>query len=312
MHEQPLLTETDVVITVAGDEVVGTRVSARGDELRSDAGRPCVVMAHGFGGTVDAGLLPFARGLAAAGLEVIAFDYRHFGRSGGEPRQVLSIERQLEDYRAVVEHARTLDGVDGDRIVLWGLSYSGGHVLRVAEQDGHIAAVVSLIPAVDGRAVARAARGAVDPRQLARLLRAAARDRLAQRRGRPRVEVPLCALPGRYGAMTAPGVFEAYTSIAGPTWRNRVAAGILLDYASYRPVTSAGRFDAPLLLQIADDDRTATPSAAAAAAKGRAEVRHYPCDHFDVFAGFPWHEAVCEDQVRFLQRHLAPEAAPAG
>jgi uncharacterized protein len=309
VHEQQL-TETDVTIDVAGEEVVGERIEARGDQLASDAGRPCVVMAHGFGGTVDAGLLPFARRLAAAGLEVIAFDYRHFGRSGGEPRQVLTIERQLEDYRAVVDHARTLGGVDPNRIVLWGISYAGGHVLRVAEQDGRVAAVVSLIPSVDGRAVARASRSDVDPRRLAKLLRAAARDRLAERRGRPRVEVPLCSLPGRYGAMTAPGVFDAYTSIAGPTWRNRVAASILLDSASYRPITSAGRFDAPLLLQIADHDRAAPPSAAAKAAKGRAEVRHYPCGHFDVFDGFDWHDAVCEDQVRFLQRHLAVEAAP--
>ena len=39
---------------------------------------------------------------------------------------------------------------------------------------------------------------------------------------------------------------------------------------------------------------------------GRAEVRHYPCDHFDVWPGKEWHEPAVRHQVAFLQRHLAP------
>ena len=33
--------------------------------LAGPYGRPCVVMAHGFGGTRDCGLLPYAEGFAA-------------------------------------------------------------------------------------------------------------------------------------------------------------------------------------------------------------------------------------------------------
>ncbi len=35
---------------------------------------PCVVMAHGFGGTRDAGLAPYAQRFAAEGLHVLVFD----------------------------------------------------------------------------------------------------------------------------------------------------------------------------------------------------------------------------------------------
>ena len=59
--------------------------TGEGDELATDAGRPVVVMAHGLAGTKDSGLRPFAEGLAAAGLDVLAFDYRGFGASGGVP-----------------------------------------------------------------------------------------------------------------------------------------------------------------------------------------------------------------------------------
>jgi alpha/beta superfamily hydrolase len=60
-----------------------------------------VVMAHGTAGTKDLGLSAYAEeGFVGAGLAVLLFDYRHFGASGGQPRQLIDIARQLEDYRA--------------------------------------------------------------------------------------------------------------------------------------------------------------------------------------------------------------------
>ena len=112
-----------------GDECVATHVVAAHDDLAGPAGRPVVVMAHGLAGTVDSGLLPFADGLAAAGLDVLAFDYRGFGLSGGSTRQRVSVTGQLEDFAAACRAAATLPGVDPARLVLWGVSLAGGHVL---------------------------------------------------------------------------------------------------------------------------------------------------------------------------------------
>ena len=47
-----------------------------------------------------------------------------------------------------------------------------------------------------------------------------------------------------------------------------------------------------------------------AAFAGRAEVRHYPCDHFDVWPGSDWFEPVLRHQVQFLERHLRVEDSP--
>src|SRR5512139_822290 len=87
------------------------------------AAHPCVVMAHGFGGTRDASLEPYALRFAAAGMHVLLFDYRHFGASDGEPRQLLSVKRQLQDYAAAVAFARSLPGVDAARVAVWGTSF---------------------------------------------------------------------------------------------------------------------------------------------------------------------------------------------
>ena len=51
-----------------------------------DGELPCVVMGHGGSGTKRLGLPKYAEKFTAAGLAVLAFDYRHFGSSGGEPR----------------------------------------------------------------------------------------------------------------------------------------------------------------------------------------------------------------------------------
>ena len=103
-------------------------------------------MAPGFGGTRDNSLLGYAEGFAAAGLDVLLFDYRGFGASGGSPSQLVSVQRQRRDYHAAVAAARQLPGVDPERIVVWGVSYSGGHVVVVAARDKRVAATISLTP----------------------------------------------------------------------------------------------------------------------------------------------------------------------
>src|SRR5512134_341413 len=111
---------------------------------------PCVVMAHGFGGTRSDGLPAFAERFVGAGLAALVFDYRHFGDSEGEPRQLIDIAKQLEDWTAAIAYARTRPEVDGARIALWGSSFSGGHVVPTAVRDGQVRAVVSQGPFADG------------------------------------------------------------------------------------------------------------------------------------------------------------------
>jgi fermentation-respiration switch protein FrsA (DUF1100 family) len=78
----------------------------------------CVVMGHGFSGTRDMGLAPYAERFASAGMAVLMFDYRHFGASDGQPRQLIDITEQLDDYRAATRFARSLRGMDPERIAL--------------------------------------------------------------------------------------------------------------------------------------------------------------------------------------------------
>ena len=291
----------DVSFVSGGVQCRGWHWTGEGDALATEAGRPVVVMAHGLAGTVDSGLAPFAVALAGAGLDVLAFDYRGFGMSDGIPRQTASMEGQLADYRAAMAAAARLPGADPGRLVLWGVSLAGGHVLAAAAHREDVAAVVSLTPLVDGMAAGRHALGHHKPSAMARSTVLGVRSRI----GRPRM-MPVVARPGELGALTLDGCLEDYLAIAGPTWRNEVDAAVGLELGGHRPGKQAGHVRAPLLVQIADFDRSAPPRAAAKAAfAGRAQVRHYPCDHFDVWPGKDWHEAAVRHQVAFLTRELA-------
>jgi fermentation-respiration switch protein FrsA (DUF1100 family) len=75
-----------------------------------------------------------------------------------------------------------------------------------------------------------------------------------------------------------------------------------------RPGKDAAKISCPVLVQLADLDQSAPPLSAAEDAKAlrKAEVRHYPCDHFDVYTGREWFDQVVGHQVDFLRRRLAP------
>lgn len=276
--------------------------------LAGKAGRPCVVMAHGFGGTRDTGLLGYAEPIAAAGIDVLVFDYRGFGDSEGTPRQDVSVRRQRQDYHAAVAAARHLPGVDPDRIALWGTSYSGGHAIAVAAQDRRVAAVVALTPSVDGLATLAHLARLAGIGQLARLTGHGLLDLASTFTERAPHYVSVAGQPGSAAMITAPGAEEACISMAGPTWRNEVCARAALKAALNRPTTFASRLVCPLLLQVGTNDQVAPPNAARRAAIKAgysALLREYPVDHLDVYDG-PWQQQVLTDQLEFLTRVLDP------
>lgn len=296
----------EITFPSAGATCAGWHLRGTGEAFAGPVGRPCVVMAHGFSGTRDTGLRGYADGFAVAGLDVLLFDYRGFGASGGSPRQVVSYRRQREDYRAAVRAARALDGVDPGRIVLWGTSYSGGHVLDVAATDPGVAAVVAMTPFVDGAATLLHLARANGVLPLLRLTATGLADVAATAARRPSRLVPAVGEVGSGAVMSKPGALAAMQSVAGPTWRNEVSARVALEVAVNRPVTSVGRVRAPLLVQAGDHDTVVPVTAAVRAATragDRARVLRYPLDHFDVYDG-PWQQKMLADQLEFLTEHL--------
>jgi fermentation-respiration switch protein FrsA (DUF1100 family) len=295
----------DVSFPSHGETCAAWHLSGESDAFASERGRPCVVMAHGIGATKDSGLLPFADAFAEAGLDVLLFDYRCFGESSGDPRQLAWPPRHREDYRAAVEFARGLDGADAERIVLWGTSWSGGHVVYVAASDPRIAAVITQAPDVDGLKTLSRIREYAGLAQQLRLTWLGLKDAIGSLRGRSPLMVPTVGRPGELGGLTTEESEPGMRAIAGATWRNEVTARAAFAEWTNRAITRMEEIRCPILIQIADRDSIVPASAARAAAwraKGRVEVREYPCAHFDIY--LDWRERAIADQLHFLRRHL--------
>jgi alpha-beta hydrolase superfamily lysophospholipase len=255
---------------------------------------PIVVMAHGLTGTRRDGLGPFAARFAAAGLAALVFDHRGFGDSEGEP-DLFEPKRQLEDWRAAIACARSLSGIDPERVATFGSSMGGGNALAAAAGDPRIAAAISQVPFLD--IVTQSHRSS--PRVTARVLRVALTGR----------HLPAVGQPDEAAPINAPAAEAGWRRVVAggedSRWRNRVSSRWLLG-RPFRPTRHASSLHCPWLVCVGEADQVARPGPAIAAARRapRGELRTYPgVDHFDVYAG-PAHEALVADQLEFLQRHL--------
>lgn len=282
-----------------------------GDEVRGDlylpaataAGKPpVVVMAHGFGGERRFRLPAFAEYFAHNGLAVLLFDYRGFGDSRGEPRGLVDPERHLEDYAAAVAFARALPEVDGQRLALWGTSFSGGHSIVTAARLPGIRAVVAQVPHVDGLASAMG----YPPLLLPKASWLALRDVAAAARGAEPVRMPIVAQRG-VRALAGDDCYEGYTRMIPPgaDWLNAVPARILFTIMAYRPVTEAARVKAPVLMVASPTDTlipfSATQKTAARIPDCRLEL--IEGGHFDPYVG-PTFERVVKLECDFLKEKL--------
>ncbi len=278
---------------------------------RSEGDLPVVVMAHGFSATRDDRLPAYAEHFADAGMVVVLFDYRHFGASTGEPRQLLDIKKQHEDYEAAIAFARGLDGVDVDRLALWGSSFSGGHVMALAQKHGRISAIVAQAPFTDGLVALRAA----SPKNVARASAEGLVDQAGAMLGRPPRMMPVVGPENSFALLTSAEAEPGFRSIAPEysRWRNEVAARIMLHVGLYRPSAGAAKIHCPVLICACDRDQTTPPAPAIAVAERapRGELKRYDIGHFDIYLGEHFDRAVA-DQTEFLTRHLGISGATTG
>lgn len=265
--------------------------------------RPVVILAHGLGGTREMRLDAFAERFCDAGYACLVFDYRHFGSSEGEPRQLLDIKRQLQDWSSAIQFVRGLPKVDSQQIILWGTSFGGGHVLVAAAEDQHVSAVISQCPFTDGLASSLA----TDMRSSLKVTALAIRDKIGSLLGLPPVMVDTAGAPASAALMTAPDAQSGYLQLvpAGTRFQNQVAARFALDIIRHFPGRRVAEISCPVLFCVCKTDSVAPAKATLRhARKARlGEIKLYQEGHFDIYVGEAF-EHVVADQIDFLRRHV--------
>ena len=114
-------------------------------------GLPGVVMCHGFGCTAAMDFPEHAARLADNGYAVLRFDYRHWGQSDGEPRNVLMPLREVEDVRNALTFMQQQSGINPERLGIWGASFGGSVAIYTGAIDKRAKAIVATVPVTNGR-----------------------------------------------------------------------------------------------------------------------------------------------------------------
>lgn len=275
-----------------------------GTLLRPDGATnpPVILMAHGFAG-VRAMLMPHALRFVEAGYAVFLFDYRNFGDSEGLPRHWVDPGRHLQDWDAAIGHARSLPGVDGQRLVLWGTSLSGGHVTCMAARGHRVAAVIAGHPLMSGWT----AISALSLWTVLRLTLAGLRDVVGTLFGKPHY-VPVVGRPGDVAALTGAEAWDGMLQLQAIThvpWENKVLARVLMKIPYYRPLSAACKVRAPTLVIAGTNDSIVSATVAREAARRmpQGEFKLFESDHFQPYYGETLEKNV-RAQLEFLQRHV--------
>jgi pimeloyl-ACP methyl ester carboxylesterase len=249
----------------------------------------CVIMAAGLAVTKEPGTDRLAQRLHDAGYSVLAFDYRHLGESGGQPRQLVRIGEQLADWEAAISFAATLPGVDPDRLAIWGFSVSGGHVFAVAARNPQLGAAIAHSPLADGLHAMRNALRHTTAFALARLVARAVADGLGGLLGRAPLLIPLAGERGTVASLTTPDSLNGARALNPdnqyPQWQQNVAARSAIRVGLYRPGRLAGRIRCPLLVIAYNRDGVAPPGPAINAARkaARGQLACLPGGHYEAF-----------------------------
>jgi fermentation-respiration switch protein FrsA (DUF1100 family) len=248
-----IIVEQRVEFQSEGETMVGTLFRPDGAE----GPLPTVVAGGGWCYVKEIVLPHVARIVNERGVQLLGFDYRNFGESGGQRRQHVDPRMQLIDYRNAVTYMERRDDVDADAIGAFGISYSGGHVLILAATDPRIKAVVSVVPVVDGYANMKRVHGEVRFRDLETAIQ---NDALARYDGEggtiamttltPHAEPSVWPFPRTHE------VFNQLKATEAPRhehWNTIQSAELLLDYTVFPYLPRILNKDVMMIVAEADN-----------------------------------------------------------
>lgn len=252
------------------------------------------------------GLDGYARRFQKAGFAVLAFDYRHYGQSEGEPRHLVWIPYQLQDWEAAIKYARSREEINPQKIALWGTSLSGGHVLVTAASDNSISCISAQCPGLDGHESGEAWMEKTGIGYGLRLVTHGQRDIVRGWLGLSAHKIPIVGRPGTLAALTLDDSFTYFSKDAPADYKNEVCARIFLRSGRYRPIEYADKVQCPVLLLVCEKDQLAPARIAYKTAEilgDKAELRKFPVSHFDVYLGKHREQSI-QYQLAFFKKYL--------
>lgn len=240
----------------------------------------CVIMAHGLAGEKQCGLPNFAEFYASLGYSVCVFDHRGFGQSTGPVKNLVDKNSQIQDWKTVIEYLKQTYKLINQKIILWGYSFSGAHVLTLASEHP-FKGIIANFPHVDGLASLTL----YPKKYLLPATYIALQDLAYATVGKVKT-MPVVA-KNRFAVLAGADCYAGYYSLIPDhlKWDNAVPARIIASIGLYRPTTIVAKINCPILLTGASQDSLIPIQATRKMAEKNGQIRYfeYDCGHFDLF-----------------------------
>jgi len=189
----------------------------------------------------------YARRLAKRGFAALAFDFRGFGQSGGEPRDYESPERKAADIHQAIGFLGSRPELDTERIAAVAVCASSGYTVLNAARDERVRSLVLIAPWLHDADLVRGLYGGEEGVRARVEAGRAARERYEQT---GEVDhVPAISTTDERAAMV--GEFDYYLNPqrgAIPEWPNRFAVMSWPEWLAFDPIRVAPEILAPTLL----------------------------------------------------------------
>lgn len=264
---------------------------------------PGIVLCQGYTGTKEMFLPILADAFRRHGYACLIFDYRAWGESEGERGRLFPLE-QVDDIRNALTFLGVQEGVDPDRLGLYGTSFGGANVVHVAAVDQRVTCVVASLAIGDGRRWLRSLRRLWEWQAFLSLLDQDRRQRVLTGRSRtmPAFEVvpPSPAVRELMEAAAQSGIFAAEE----PAITLESVDAIM----AFAPENSAGAIaPRPILFIHAGDDDLVPPEEARSLHEHAREPKDLlllpGVTHVDFYLGDAL-ETVTQAALDWFRRHM--------
>jgi len=261
----------------------GTRCSAWLYLPNVDKRCPVIVMAHGLGGVREMRLDAYAERFAAAGYACFLFDYRNHGASDGNKRQRINVKEQLADWNSAIDFIKKNDRIDDSKILLFGSSFSGGHVITLSAHRIDILATVAQCPYTNNLATMKT----VSPLSALKIFPFVIADVLSSITGYHPVMIKLVDAHGKVAMMAVPDYKEVFKLMPeNLKFVNKAPARTVLEFFKCSPSRYTKNIEIPIFYAVCRKDTLAPAWATIKCAKRskKATIKAYDCGHFNAYS----------------------------
>jgi fermentation-respiration switch protein FrsA (DUF1100 family) len=132
------MTKHSITFKSCGDTIVGNVFVP--EHIDPSEQSPALVVAGPLATVKEQAAGVFAAAMAAEGFVTLAFDYRRYGESGGEPRQYEDPASKAEDVQNAISFLSSHERVDSDRVGALGICASSTYISDALRSDRRVKA----------------------------------------------------------------------------------------------------------------------------------------------------------------------------